>query len=459
MAKKREITRRVFIMGTTASVLAGCASDTRRIVAKTTSPNEKLNVAAIGSGGKGGSDIGNCASENIVALCDVDWARAAETFEKFPNAKRYRDFRDMLTTEKSIDAVTVSTPDHTHAVAAAMAMRMGKHVYVQKPLTHTLHEARVLRQIAKETGVATQMGNQGHSGHGVRGLAEMLWSGAIGQVREVHIWTNRPVWPQGIGRPAGSDPVPDTLSWDLWLGPMPERPYVQLHPDTNRPCYCPFVWRGWWDFGCGALGDMACHIMDPAFFTMNLDAPDSVECIMQEGMTAETGPKKSIIKYSFPERPAPSTSSYDRMIPVDVYWYDGGERPQRPADIPDDVPLGDGANGSLFIGEKGYLTTGEYGDDSRMVGPGAADYKAPDPFLPRIPNADHYLNWLTACKGGEPASSNFEYSCPFTEVVLLGNLAIRMETKVMWDGKNTKVTNIPEANELLHIPYRSGWEL
>lgn len=417
-------------------------------------------MAAIGSGGKGASDISGCDRENVIALCDVDWKQAAKTFEYYPDAKRYKDFREMLDTETSIDAVTVSTPDHMHYSAAKYAMELGKHVYVQKPLTHTVVEARKLTQLAQKTGVKTQMGNQGHSGDGVRQLAEMLWSGAIGQVSEVHIWTNRPVWPQGIDRPPGEDPVPDYLDWDLWLGAMPYRPYVANHPDTDdNRCYLPFVWRGWWDFGCGALGDMACHIMDPAFYTMNLLYPDSVELIMQEGMTSETGPLKSVIKFHFPERDAPEGAVYDRMQAVDIYWYDGGELPERPAAIPADVELGDERNGSLFIGEKGYLTTGEYGGDSRLVGPGADDYTMPDPWLARVPKGNHYHNWLDAIKNDTEACSHFAYAGPFTEMVLLGNVAIRSGKKLMWDANQLKFTNDASANDLLHIEYRDGWEL
>jgi len=455
---RKGITRRFFIIGTSASALAGCATDTRRVTTRKVSPSEKLNVAAIGAGGKGESDIKGCSSENVVALCDVDLERAAGSIKRWPNVPTYHDFREMLDKEKDIEACTISTPDHMHAAAAQYAMKMGKHVYVQKPLTHTVYEARVLTETARKTGVATQMGNQGHSDDGVRDLAEMLWSGGIGQVSEVHIWTNRPVWPQGINRPDKTDPVPEHLAWDLWLGAMPDRPYVHIHPETNRPCYHPFVWRGWWDFGSGALGDMACHIMDPAFYTMNLLYPTSVETIMQEGATDETGPKKSIIKFEFPERPAPEGSVFETMQAVDIYWYDGGERPERPADIPENVMLGDGANGSLFVGENGHLTTGEYGGDSRRVGPGSADYTPPEPWLPRI-EGSHYDDWIQACKGGKPASSNFDYAGPFSEMVLLGNVALRSNEKLMWDGEAFRFTNLPSANDLLHIEYRDGWTL
>jgi len=448
---RKKISRRTFLGGAAAAtVAAGCATVTRPQGPRRVPPSEKLNVAAIGAGGKGESDIGSCASENVVALCDVDDRRAAKTFARFPNAKRYRDFRVMLEKEKSIDAVTISTPDHTHAVAAMMAMSLGKHVYVQKPMTHSIYEARMLTEAARKYKVATQLGNQGHSGDGVRRLCEMIWSGAIGPVREAHIWTNRPSWPQGIKRPTITDPVPETLDWDLWLGPAPYRPYVKIHPDTGRECYCPFVWRGWWDFGCGALGDMACHIMDPAFWALKLTSPTSVEAV-SEGGNDETAPLWSIIRYEFPQR--------GDMPPVTVIWYDGGKLPPRPEGIGPDVKLGEGDNGSLFIGDKGMATTGCYGDGSRLLPDSVMkDYKFPDPYIPRIPGGP-YRDWIQACKGGRPACSNFDYSGPLTEMVLLGNLAVRSGKKIQWDPKNLRVTNVPEANQYVRREYRSGWSL
>ncbi|MFH1740815.1 MAG: Gfo/Idh/MocA family oxidoreductase [bacterium] len=449
---RKEVSRRIFLMSTGA-VMAGCATGRAPSLKRLgyASPNEKLNVAAIGAGGKGSSDISKCgrAGENIVALCDVDWDRAAKTFDANPQAKRYKDFRVMLEKEPSIDACTVSTPDHMHAVAAAMAMRMGKHVYVQKPLTHTVYEARKLTEIARETGVATQMGNQGHSCEGVRQLCEMIWSGAIGQVREAHIWTNRPVWPQGIPEPFPEEPIPDTMAWDLWIGVAPMRPY--------NHGYAPHNWRGWWDFGCGALGDMACHIMDPANWALRLTNPTSIECVRQEGGNDQTGPLKSVIRYEFPERFG--------MCPITVYWYDGGELPPRPAGIGPDVKLGDGRNGSYFVGEKGILTTGEYGSNTRFLSEEQTKgYKMPDPIIPRIMGGgdDDYrqtLDWLQACKGGVPAASNFSYAGPFTEFVVLGNLALRCEGKVEWDTQKMKVTNNRQANNFVKMKYRKGWDL
>lgn len=442
--KKTGITRRFFIMGTAAS-FAGCASSPGVIRPRTrsVSPNEKLNIAAIGSGGKGRSDIHGCKSENIVALCDVDWERAAETFEEFPDATRYKDFRVMLERE-NIDAVTISTPDHTHAVAAVTAMKLGKHVRVQKPLTYSVAEARLLRDVARETKVVTQMGNQGHSHNGVRRLCEMIWNGDIGQIHEVHIWTNRPVWPQGIGRPAETVPVPDTMSWDMWLGPAPSRPY--------HPAYAPFRWRGWLDFGCGALGDMACHIADPANWALRLHetGPLSVEAVINEGMTDETFPNRSMIRYEFPRR--------RDMDPVTVYWHDGGNLPSLPEGLPAGTKLGEGDNGSLFIGTKGMATAGEYGGNPRLLPDTLMqDYSFPDPTIPRIPDENPYLEFIRACKGGEPASSNFDYAGPFTEWVVMGNLALRNKGKLEWDSKNMRVTNQPAANFNVTREYRKGW--
>ncbi len=449
----KDVSRRIFLMSTAVAV-SGCA--TKGVPSLTRlgyqSPNGKLNLAAIGAGGKGGGDIKETGKgENVIALCDVDWQRAGGTFEAFPKAKQYKDFRDMLDKEPSIEAVTVSTPDHMHAPAAIRAMRMGKHVYVQKPLTHTVYEARLMTETAREYGVKTQMGNQGHSGVGVRELCEMIWDGAIGQVREAHIWTNRPVWPQGIlpewtdgiARPLPEQPIPDWMDWDLWLGPAPYRPYNEG--------YAPFKWRGWWDFGCGALGDMACHIMDPANWSLHLGNPISVECVYQEEKNDQTAPSKSIIKYRFPERLS--------LCPIDVYWYDGGLQPDRPEGIAPDVKLGDGNNGSLFIGDEGIITTGEYGGDTRIIYPTdkMADYKQPDPIIPRVPN--HYKDWVQACKGGVAACSNFDYAGPFTEVVVLGNLCLHCEGELLWDSENMRITNNHEANKYVTKKYRKGWEL
>jgi predicted dehydrogenase len=441
---KRDLTRRTFLMGSLA-VTAGCATTSGK-KARYVSPNEKLNVAAIGAGGKGGGDIRACSRENIVALCDVDDSRAVDSYERFPDAKTYRDFRVMLDKHPEIDACTVSTPDHTHAVAALACIERGIHVYVQKPLTHNIREADLLLKAARKYGVATQMGNQGHCGDGVRQMCEIIWSGAVGQIHEVHIWTNRPVWPQGcLERPAG-ETVPEYLDWDLWLSVAPWREY--------NPAYVPFKWRGWWDYGTGALGDMGCHIMDPAFWALNLRDPLSVECVSQECNNEETGPKKSIVRYEFGKR--------GNFNPCTVYWYEGGNKPPRPAGVADDVKLGDGDNGSLFMGEGGILTTGTYGGDTRPVAGDVMDgFTMPEPTIPRIPgeSSSSQRDWLQACKGGVPACSNFEYSVPLTKTVLLGNLALRSGQKCLWDAENMKCTNVPEANQYVTREYRKNWAI
>ncbi|MDP7640219.1 MAG: Gfo/Idh/MocA family oxidoreductase, partial [Candidatus Hydrogenedentes bacterium] len=368
-----KVSRRTFLMGSAAAT-AGIASDTRprRAGARVASPNGKLNVAAIGSGGKGRTDIQGCKSENIVALCDVDWVRAARAFSQYPKATRYKDFREMLEKEQ-IDAVTVSTPDHTHAVAAMAAMSIGIHVYVQKPLTYTIAEARLLAASARKFGVKTQMGNQAHCHEGVRKLCELIWNGDIGQVHEAHIWTNRPKWPQGIDRPKETPPIPRNLDWNLWLSAAPDRPY--------NPAYLPSDWRGWLDFGCGALGDMACHIADPANWALRLHetGPISAEALLNEGMTSETFPRRTRIRFDFPAR--------GDMDPVAVYWYDGGARPSIIDGIPEGVRLGDGKNGSVFIGTKGIATAGEYGGRPRLLaGDRVVGYKFPDETVARIPD-------------------------------------------------------------------------
>ena len=438
--ERDKITRRYFMMSS-AALAAGAATTAR--AKRSVSPNEKLNVAGIGVGGKGDSDVRSMADgNNIVALCDVDERRASATFKRFDKAPKYKDFRVMLDKEhKNIDAVTISTPDSTHAVAAMAAMELGIHVFVQKPLTHDIHEARMLTEAARKYNVATHMGNQGHAGEGVRRVCEWIWADRIGDVRAAHIWTNRPVWPQPAPRPTETPPVPDEVAWDLWLGPAPERPY--------HPCYLPHNWRGWWDFGCGALGDMGCHIMDPSFTALRLGYPTAVEALSQ-GNTMESGPAWSVIHYEFPARGG--------MPPVDVYWYDGGVKPYRPEGVPEDEKLGDGDNGTLFVGDNGMLTCGEYGGSPRLV-----PYVKPevDRTIPK--STGHYQEWIDACKGIAPTEGNlprgFDYAGPFTEMVLLGNLAIRCGQRVEWDGPNMTCTNLPEANQLAKREYREGWSL
>ncbi|MFA6481226.1 MAG: Gfo/Idh/MocA family oxidoreductase [Bacteroidales bacterium] len=413
-------------------------------------PSDKLNIAAIGSGGMGAGNINNVSTQNIVALCDVDFNQAAATFKKYPNAPQYKDYRLMLEKEKGIDAVIVATPDHSHAPAAMAAIKLGKHVYVQKPLTHSVFEARKLTEAVREYKVVSQMGNQGRSGEGTRRLAEWIWAGAIGEIREVHSWTNRPVWPQGIGRPAETMAIPGTLDWNLWLGPAPERPY--------NSAYLPFNWRAWYDFGAGALGDMGCHVLDPVFHALKLKYPIWVQGshsyevreMWKRVDNKETYPSASMITYQFPAR--------ENMPPVRLTWYDGGLMPTWPAEVDYSKIPEDG--GSLFIGDKGIIVCSTYGGDVQMFPEERfLEYKDLPKTLKRM-ETSHEMNWVNACKGGERPCSNFDYSGPLTEMVLMGNLAIRVPGKrLLWDGDNMKVTNDEDANRFIKREYRNGWTL
>jgi len=432
---RRELLERAAIAGATVAA-AGLRWSEAAPPRRRKSPNEKLNIAGIGVGGMGANDINSVSTENIVALCDVDDAYAAKTFQKYPKARKYHDFRQMLEKEKSIDAVVISTPDHVHAVAAAMAMKLGKHVYCQKPLTRTVSEARAITELARKYKVTTQMGNQGHPSY-VR-LVELIQSNVIGPVTEVHVWTDRPIWPQGLSRPTDTPPVPPTLKWDLWLGPIKYRPY--------HPAYHPFVWRGWWDFGTGALGDMACHLMDGAFWALKLKYPSTIEA---EGdpLLPESGPLWCIVRYEFPSR--------GDMPPVRLTWYDGGKMPAQ--DLLEGVQLPKGSNGSLFIGEKGKILV-EHGGPPRLLPESKfADAKLPEPYLPRVD--DHYQEWVRACKTGRPTGSNFDYAGPMTESILLGNVAFRVGQKITYDAKRMKAVNCPEADRYINHEYRKGWSL
>ena len=412
-----------------------------------TAPSDKLNIACIGVGGKGTSDVNSVSGENLVALCDVHEGHAAGTFKRYPDVKKYNDFRKMLEENPEIDAVTVSTPDHTHAVAAMMAIKMGKHVYCQKPLTHTVFEARALAEAAREHKVATQMGNQGHASEETRRICEFIWSGAIGPVREVHVWTDRPsrglfneYWPQGVGRPEDTPPVPEDLKWDLWLGPAPERPY--------HPAYAPFRWRGWWDFGTGALGDIGCHALDPVFRALKLTAPLTVQATSTR-VNKETYPLASMVEFRFGAR--------DEMPPVAVTWYDGGLKPPRPAELDPGIEMGSG--GTLYVGDEGMMLGLMILPESRRL-----EFEPPPRTIPR--SIGHYKEWIEACKGGEPAGSNFDISGPLTEAVLLGNIALRTEVReqltkqvLQWDPEKLEFTNLPEANRFIRREYREGWVL
>lgn len=475
------------------------------------SPNEKLNFAAIGSGGQGASNISAAApTENIVALCDVDDRRAAPTFERFPNVPRFRDFRQMLDKEgKNIDAVIVATPDHMHALAAMSCMERGKHVYVQKPLVRTIWEARQLREGAAKYKVATQMGNQGYSNEGTRQCAEMIWSGEIGSVTEVHAWSDRPLWPQGVTVIPPEEPVPSTLDWDLWLGVAEKRPFTaggQKEPDRwGGFFYQPFNWRGFYDFGCGALGDMACHILGAPNMALHLSKRKiiGVECVKKDGVSPFQFPKTSVLRYDF--------AAYGDMPALKIFWYDGLKENPKITGVPEGEWIGDPPyvmraegseaprrpgtggrpgefdfrspgrvfnwqqwetlqntpkeklrfptpDGSVFIGDKGMLTTGTYGEITRLIpSEKMKDYTMPPPMLTRSPG--HMRDFIRACKGGDPACSNFDVAAPFVEWMLLGVIALRHEGKLEYDPDKMKITNNAEANKLLKPTYRKGWEM
>ena len=430
-------TRRTFLKASAAALAFPAIIPSRAFGA-----NERIAVACIGAGGKGEVDVEGAAAGGgtIAFLCDVDASRAENMFKKYPDAKQYKDFREMLQKEqKNIDAVTVSTPDHTHAPAALMAMGMGKHVYCQKPLTHTVHEARLMAQVAKAKKLATQMGNQGHSDEGLRRNVELVRAGVLGKVREAHVWTDRPIWPQGLHRPEGEDPVPPTLDWDLWLGPAPLRPF------KGNQTYVPFNWRGWWDFGTGALGDMACHCMDLVFFALQPGAPTSVEA-QSSGGTDASAPDWSIIRYQFPS--------------LTMTWYDGKKLP------PNELVKGRklASNGVLLVGDQDTLYVPSYwGLGDLVSGAKMDDYKDVPQSLPRARlrfDDGHYAEWIDAIKGGAAPMSNFVYySGPLTEAVLLGNVALRAGGRIEWDPMGLKVTNSSDANRLIRKQYRKGWQI
>ncbi len=410
--------------------------------------NDRLNIAGVGVGGKGRGDLESTSvGQNVVAICDVDDRTLGEAEKKYTGAKVYNDWRRLLE-QKDIDAVTVSTPDHMHAPIAISAMQLGKHVYVQKPLAHTVDEARKMRLIAKQNGVVSQMGNQGHSTSGYRTLVQLIQAGTIGKVKEAHAWSNRPIWPQGVERPTKSDPVPSYLHWNLWLGVAKERPFVGPGPDSkrNRGVYHPFNWRGWLDFGVGALGDMGCHIIDPVVWSCELGAPNKVWSDGPEP-NGETFPNWGIIQYEFPGTQYTSSDSF-RMT-----WYDGGKKPSRDKlPLPsDDIELPD--NGALLIGEKGALLCKHGGSPQLLPTNQYANFK-----IDAVKGDDHYLQWTNACKGNGQATSHFDYAGPLTETVLLGTIAIRFpEQAIEWDSDKLQVSNLPAANQFVRKTYRDGW--
>lgn len=473
MSRRRigsQSTRRQFL-GTAAAATV-CTIVPRYVLGgpRFVAPSEKVNIAIIGAGGQGRTNARHLFNEpeaQIIAVCDVADSVDLNAFyykglggrtpvkaevEKHYGKTRpgfrcavHEDFRVMLEKEKGIDAVLCATPDHHHALVSITAMRLGKHVYCEKPLTHSVWEARQVAKVAKETGVATQLGNQGHSGEGIRLTCEWIWDGAIGPVREVHAWSDTGKFCRTAGRPQEVAAVPAGLNWDLWLGPRESRPY--------HPSYAPFTWRGWWAFGTGALGDMACHNIDPAVWALKLEAPRSVEAtsaVVDDEVTSLAG---SICTYEFDARGS--------MPAVKLTWYDGGLRPPVPQGIDPKDPrqrLGEGGNGILFIGEKGMMTCAGWAGMPRILPLSLhRDYKRPEKTLPRVKG--HHADWLAACKGGKAASGNFEYGARLTELVLLGNVALRSKKKLLWDGPNLRAANAPEAQTFLKDQYRKGWEV
>ncbi len=409
------------------------------------SPNSKLNVACIGVGGRGQAAVAAVKDENMVAFCDVDDARAAKTYKEYPQVPQFRDYRKLLDQLGSkIDAVTVSTPDHMHFPIAMAAMRLGKHVFVEKPMSHTIHEARVMAKLAKEKKLATQMGNQGHAAEGTRLLKEWVDAGILGEVKEIHSWTNRPIWPQGVNPPDHTKlrpVIPSTLDWELWLGVAQPRPY--------DPAYCPFNWRGYWDFGTGALGDMGCHQMDGGFYALDLDAPTSVEAVSAKH-TDVSAPTASVVTYQFPARGVRG--------PVKWVWYDGGMRPalapwfEEGRQMPDNSTLVVGTKAAV-LADANYFTI-RIVPETKMKEFGPS---LPPKTIPRVPGGNHFQEWVTACKGGVAAGANFDYSSRLTEMVLLSNVAVRAQRKIEWDAAAMKITNLPAANQYITKEYRGGF--
>lgn len=437
-----------------------------------TAPSDMLNVASVGVGGMGGSDVSRFAASgkaNIAYLCDVDTRRAADSVKKFPKAKFYKDFRDMLDKEhKHIDAVSVSTPDHQHAIVALAAMQLGKHVYVQKPLAHDVWEARVLTQAAKKYKVVTQMGNQGASGDGVRQMREWVDAGMIGDLKEIFCWTDRPVWPQGIQWPTQQAPVPQELDWDLWLGTAPKKDYVEK--------LIPFNWRGWWDYGTGALGDMGCHNMEAPFSIYGLQYVKDVQATVgsvyvdefKRGYFPESCPPSSYAVMTFPKTDKTAGD-------VKLHWMDGGIQPPRPDELGPNEAFGDGGNGILFIGTKGKILADTYAANPRLL-PTTVSYTTPKQKYARVKGGagGHWAQWVEGCiagYGNMQMSSPFEIAGPLTEALLMANLAIRgsdlkvdnkypgRNLRLLWDNNNMRVTNFDEVNQFVKRNYRPGWEV
>ncbi len=442
--------RRAFLKASVLTVGAATIVPRHVLGQGQTPPSEKLNIAGIGVGGMGAANLNNMASQNIVALCDVDFNYATKTFKKYPQAKTYRDFRVMLEKQTDIDAVMIATPDHTHAVIAMAAIQCGKHVYCQKPLTHNVYESRMLTLAARRAGVITQMGNQGHSSESMRLICEWIWDGALGAIREVDAWCSLTYYPWGhaywspiVGRrPQETPAVPDTLDWDLWIGPAPMRPYHR--------CYHPGSWRAWWDFGSSMIGDRGVHTLDPVYWALKLGHPISVEASSTD-MNDDTYPVASILKYEFPAR--------GDLPPVSVTWYDGLQ-PPRPDELAPDRIFGNREGGVLFKGDKAKLMCGVYGESPQILPESSMKAtRRPPKTIPRV-NTSHEMDWVNGCKTGRQPSSNFDYAGPYNEMCVLGNVAKRMnQQKLLWDGEKMEVTNLPEANAWIRPPYRDGWSL
>ena len=444
-----EITRRKFITTTAAAVTVFSIVPRHVLGAGETSPSETLNIAGIGVGGMGAGNLENLKSQNIVALCDVDHSYAAATFKKYPNARVWSDYREMLEKQKDIDAVVIATPDHTHAVIAMAAMRASKHVYLQKPLTHDVHETRTLALAAAQHRVITQMGNQGHSSDGIRSLCEWIWDGAIGEIREVHAWCDLSYYPWGHAywsskhgeRPSDTPAVPKSLDWDLWLGPAKERPY--------HPAYHPAVWRCWWDFGCGMMGDRGAHTLDAALWALKLGHPTRIEA-SSCGSNTDVHPVSAMVNYEFPAR--------GEMPPVKLTWWEGLRAPW-PEGLDESLEM-PREGGIIFHGSKGKIMAGVYGQRPLLLPTQLhQDYKRPNKSLARIKGESHELDWVRACKAGKNAGSHFEYAGQLTEICLLGNIAKRTGGPLQWDGASMKFTNAPEANQFVRTEYRRGWSL
>jgi predicted dehydrogenase len=467
-----DVSRRQFV-GTVAATAAGLTIVPRHVLGGTgfQAPSDKVNVAVVGyAHGMGTSNLKNVVkSDNIVALCDVDESAAAKearvrsktTPADFPKPPaEFKDYRVMLEKQKDIDAVIVATPDHMHALVAMAAMQLGKHVYVQKPMTRTIAEARALTEAARKYKVVTQMGNQGHSEEGLRLMQEWFEAGAIGEVREVHAWTNRPIWPQGMPRPTEEMPVPEGMDWELWLGAAPARPFHKT--------YHPSFWRAWQDFGAGAMGDMACHVMDASYTVLKLGAPESIiatpGAIVQPPPAGQRGwgvrvkyndsyPPSSLIHLSYPKR--------GDLPPVKVHWYDGGLLPERPEDLEPERRMPE--SGTIFVGSKGKMWCETYSESPRLIPETAMQaFTRPAKTLPRVPEGrpGHEKNWLDAIRNKGQAVAHFDYAGPFTESVLLGNVAMRYPgERLMWDAQSMKVTNKPDADQYIHPTYKTGWTL